>query len=94
MVENAIWRAMKPGDADRREALRLLPAADLNKVPHPQDSLNCLWLDSIVWAADGINRSATSANPKRLSPHKVFTGKPPHLQIVPFLQSGLMRVYR
>lgn len=47
-----------------------------------------------MWVVGGFNRSANTANLGRLSPYQVFTGKIPYLQLVPFLQPGVMRVTR
>ena len=94
VVENAIWRVMKAGHAARREALRLFPSAGITRVPHLNENLDTLWLEAAVWAADCFNRSATTANPGRISPYEVFSGKRPHLQLVPFMQPGMMRVHR
>ncbi|CAB1100171.1 unnamed protein product [Ectocarpus sp. CCAP 1310/34] len=50
--------------------------------------------ESCHWAAGGFNRSPTKANVGYKSPHELFTGRPPTLQIALFLQPGYMRVMR
>lgn len=68
--------------------------AGIGDILHLVKDLERLWLEAEVWAAGGFNRSATTANPGLTSPHQIFTGKAPPLQIVPFLQPGMMRVNR
>ncbi|CAB1098478.1 unnamed protein product [Ectocarpus sp. CCAP 1310/34] len=67
---------------------------DFTRVPGFGRDGERLWLESCHWAAGGFNRSPTKANVGYKSPHELFTGRPPPLQIVPFLQPGYMRVTR
>ncbi|CAB1112067.1 unnamed protein product [Ectocarpus sp. CCAP 1310/34] len=78
-AESAIWRVNK---------------ALFTRVPGFGRDGERLWLESCHWAAGGFNRSPTKANVGYKSPHELFTGRPPPLQIVPFLQPGYMRVMR
>ncbi|CAB1097724.1 unnamed protein product [Ectocarpus sp. CCAP 1310/34] len=93
-AESAIWRVNKAGHAARLEAPRLFPKIDFTRVPGFGRDGERLWLESCHWAAGGFNRSPTKANVGYKSPHELFTGRPPPLQIVPFLQPGYMRVTR
>ncbi|CAB1115173.1 unnamed protein product [Ectocarpus sp. CCAP 1310/34] len=93
-AEGAIWRVNKAGHAARLEAPRLFPKIDFTRVPGFGRDGERLWLESCHWAAGGFNRSPTKANVGYKSPHELFTGRPPPLQIVPFLQPGYMRVTR
>ena len=42
-----------------------------------------MWMESVLWASEGFNRSATAANNGMLSPHEVFYGGRPPLLILP-----------
>ena len=94
VAESAIWRTMKAGHAARCEATRLFPDITFGEIPHLGGNLDRLWLEAVVWAADGFNRSACLINPGKLPPYQLFTGKQPPRHIVPFLQPGMMRVNR
>ncbi|CAB1097277.1 unnamed protein product [Ectocarpus sp. CCAP 1310/34] len=93
-AESAIWRVKKAGHAARLEARRLFLKIDFTRVPGVGRDGERLWLESCHWAAGGFNRSPTKANVGYKSPHEFSTGRPPPLQIVPFLQPGYMRVMR
>ncbi|CAB1117587.1 unnamed protein product [Ectocarpus sp. CCAP 1310/34] len=93
-AESAIWRVNKAGHATRLKARRLFPKINFTRVPGFGRDGERLWLESCHWAAGGFNRSPTKANVGNKSPHELFTGRPPPLQIVPFLQPGYMRVTR
>ena len=49
--------------AARIEAAALYPTGDLPKID--------LWAEASSWACDAMNRTATSANPERKSPHEL-----------------------
>ncbi|CAB1104193.1 unnamed protein product [Ectocarpus sp. CCAP 1310/34] len=93
-AESAIWRVNKEGHTARLEARRLFPKIDFTRITGFGRDGERLWLESCHWAAGGLNRSPTEANVGYKSPHELFTGRPPPLQIVPFLQPGYMRVTR
>ncbi|CAB1105338.1 unnamed protein product [Ectocarpus sp. CCAP 1310/34] len=93
-AESAIWRVNKAGHAARLEARRLFPKIDFTRVHGFGRDGERLWLESCHWAAGGFNRSPTKANVGYKLPHELFTGRPPPLQIVPFLQPKYMRVTR
>ena len=47
-----------------------------------------------MWASEGFNRSATTANSGMLSPHEVFFGDRPPLPVLPFCKPAYHRVPR
>ncbi|CAB1118059.1 unnamed protein product [Ectocarpus sp. CCAP 1310/34] len=93
-AESTTWRVNKAGHAARLEARRLFPKIDFIRIPGFGRDGERLWLESCHWAAGGFNRSPVKANVGYKSPHELFTGRPPRLQIVSFLQPGYMRVTR
>ena len=94
VVESAIWRAMKVGHAARLEIRRLFPDVDLGKIPFVGANGNRLRLEAAHWPSDSFNRSATKANTGWRSPHEVFFGRQPDLQVIPSLYPGMVRVDR
>ena len=94
VVESAIWRAMKGGHAARLEIGRLFPDVDLGKIPFVGAYGNRLWLEAALGAFDCFNGSATKTNIGWRSPHEVFFGRLPDLQVIPFFHPGMMRVDR
>ena len=75
---------MKGGHAVHLEIGRLFPGVDLGKIPFVDASGNRLWLEAVLWVSERFNHSATKANTGRRSPHEVFFGRLPDLQLVPF----------
>ena len=53
-----------------------------------------LWMESLLWASECFNRSATAANDGWLSPHEIFYGNRPPLPLLPFFQPAYHRVPR
>ena len=53
-----------------------------------------LWAESLSWATDSLNRSATRANPQHRSPYEMWHGKPAPTRILPFLKPGFAKVQR
>ena len=49
-------------------------------------------MESVLWASEYFNRSATSANEGWLSPHEVFYGSRPPLSLLPFFKPAYHRV--
>ena len=47
-----------------------------------------MWAESYRWAADALNRSATTANPDKKSPDEVFFGEVPEVKLLPFFEPG------
>ena len=81
VVESAIWRSMKGDHAARREIRRLFLGVHFTGIPSISANGNCLRLEAVLWAADCFNRSATKANTGWRSPHEVFFGRLPDLQV-------------
>ena len=74
-VESGLSRAVKARHAARLEVNKLFPDVHLERlkgVRNPDDS--SWWMEPVMWASEGFNRSATSANSSMLSPHEVFFG--------------------
>ena len=43
-----------------------------------------LLMESVLWASERFDRSATTANSSILSPHEVFSGGRPPMPVLPF----------
>ena len=84
-VESGLSRAIKAGHAARIEANRLFPDVRLEQPEGVRDpDGTSLWMKSVLWASEGFNRSATTANGGMLSPYKIFYGSRPPMPILPF----------
>ena len=53
-----------------------------------------LWMESVLWASEGFNRSTTTVNSGMLSPHEVFFGDRPPMPVLPFCKPAYHRVPR
>ncbi|CAN0107392.1 unnamed protein product, partial [Sphacelaria rigidula] len=53
-----------------------------------------MWAESYRWAADALNRSATTDNPGKKSPDEVFYGEVPEVKLLPFFKPGYCRYKR
>ena len=74
-VESGLSRAIKAGHAARIEVNRLFPDVHLDQLKGVRDpDGTSLWMESVLWASEGFNRSATTANAGMLSPHEIFSG--------------------
>ena len=72
-VESGLSRAIKAGHAARIEVNRLFPNVHLERLEGVRDPYGAsLWMESVLWASEGFNRSATSANSGMLSPYEIF----------------------
>ena len=49
-------------------------------------------MESLLWASERLNRSATTANSGILSPHEVFVGGRPPMPVLPFCKPVYHRV--
>ena len=67
--------------AARIQAAALYPTGDVPKT-------ESLWAEASSWACDAMNRTATSANPERKSPHELWHGTVAPLRLLPFLKPG------
>ena len=51
-------------------------------------------MESVLWASEGFNRSATTANSGMLSPHEIFFGSRPPMPLLPFCKPAYHRIPR
>ena len=73
-VESGLSRAINAGHAARIEVNRLFPDVHLDQLKGVGDpDGTSLWMESVLWASEGFNRSATTAN-DRFPRTKVSTG--------------------
>ena len=74
---------------------KLFPDAHVERLKGVRDPDGSrLWMESILWASEGLSRSATTANSDMLSPHEVFfRGRPP-MPVLPFCTPVYHRVPR
>ena len=94
-VESALWRAFKAGHAARLGISKIYPDIRVNEVRGSTDAAaTTLWMESLLWASECFNRSATAANDGWLSPHEIFYGNRPPLPLLPFFQPAYHRVPR
>ena len=88
-VESGLSRAIKAGHAARIEVNRLFPDVHLEQMKGVRDpDGTSLWMESILWASEGFNRSATTANSGMLSPYEIFYGSRPPMPTLPFCKSA------
>ena len=72
-IESGLSRAIKAGHAARIEVNRLFPDVHLDQLKGVRDpDGTSLWMESVLWASEGFNRSATTANVGMLSPYEIF----------------------
>ena len=94
-VESGLSRALKAGHAARLEVNKLFPDVHLDQLKGVQDPDGAsLWMESVLWASVGFNRSATIANSGMLSPHEVFFGSRPPMPVLPFCKPAYHRIPR
>ena len=94
-VESGLSPAIKAGYAARIEVNRLFPDVHLERLKGVRDpDGSSLWMKSVLWASEGFNRSATTANSGMLSPYEVFYGNRPPMPILPFCKPAYHRVPR
>ena len=75
LVERALWNAFKAGHAARLGVSSIHPDIRLDEVPGSTDAAaTSLWMESLLWASECFNRSATATNEGWLSPIISFTG--------------------
>ena len=84
-MESGLSRANKAGHADRIEVNRLIPDVHLERLKGVRDpDGSSLLMESVLWASEGFNRSATTANSGMISPYEVFFGSCPPMPVLPF----------
>ena len=94
-VESGLSRAIKAGHAARIEVNRLFPDVHLEQRKGVRDpDSTSLLMESVLWALEGFNRSATTANGGMLSPHKIFYGSRPPMPTLPFCKPAYHRIPR
>ena len=94
-VESGLSRAIKAGHAARLEVNRIFPDVHLERLKGVRDpDGSSLWMESVLWASEGFNRSATAANSSMLSPHEIFFGRRPPMPVLPFCKPAYHRVPR
>ena len=94
-VAGGLSRAIKAGHAARIEVNRLFPDVHLERLKGVRDTDGTsLWMESVLWASEGFNRSATTANRGMLSPYEIFYGSRPSMPVLPFCKPACHRVPR
>ena len=94
-VESALWRACKAGHAARLGISKIYPDIRVNEVKGSTDAAaTSLWMESLLWASECFNRSATAANDGWLSPHEISYENRPPLPLLSFFQPAYHRVPR
>ena len=94
-VESGLSRAIKAGHAARIEVNRLFPDVHLERLKGVRDTDGTsLWMESVLWASEGFNRSTTTANTDMFSPYEVFYGSRPPMPALPFCKPTYHRVLR
>ena len=92
-VESGLSRAIKVGHAARIEVNSLFPDMHLERLKGVRDpDGSSLWMESVLWALEGFNRSATTANSGMLSPYEVFFGSRPPMPVLPFCKPAYHRI--
>ena len=94
-VESGLSRAIMEAHAARIEVNRLFPDVHLEIFKGVRDpDGSSLWMKSFLWASEGFNRSATTANRSMISPYEVIFGSRPPMSVLPFCKPAYHRVPR
>ena len=94
-VASGLSRAIKAGHAARLEVNKLFPNVHLERLKGVRDPDGfCFWMESVLWASEGFNHSATTVNSGMLSPYEVFFGDRPPMPVSPFCKPAYHRVPR
>ena len=94
-VESGLSRAIKAGHAARIEVNRLFPDVHLERLKGVRDpDGSSLWMESVLWASEGFNRSVTTANSGMILLYEVFYGSRPPMPVLPFCKPAYHRVPR
>ena len=95
LVKSGLSRAIKAGHAACIEVNRLFPDVHLEQLEGVRDpDGTSLWMESVLWASKGFNRSATTANGGMLSPNEIFYGSRPPMLTLPFCKLAYHRIPR
>ena len=74
---------------------RLFPDVHLEQLKGDRDpDGTSLRMESVLWASEGFNRSATTANSGMLSPYEIFYGSHPPMPTLPFCKPAYHRIPR
>ena len=77
------------------EGNRLFPDVHLEQLKGVRDPDGTrLWMESVLWASEEFNRSATTANGGMLSPYEIFYGSHPPMPTLPFCKPAYHRIPR
>ena len=94
-VEKGLSRAIKAGHAARIEVHRLFPDVHLELLKGVRDpDGTSLWMESVLWASEGLNRFATTANSGMVSSYEIFYGSRPPMPALPFCKPMYHRIPR
>ena len=94
-VESGLSRAIMAGHAARIEMNILFPDVHLEQLKGVRDKDGTsLWMESVLWASEGFDRSATTANGGMLSPYEIFYGSRPPMPTLPFCKPAYHRIPR
>ena len=94
-VESGLSRAIKVGHAARIEVNRLFPDVHMEQLKGVRDpDGTSLWMESVMWASEGFNRSATTANSGMLCLYEIFYGSCPPMPTLPFCKPAYHRIPR
>ena len=94
-MESGLSRTIEAAHASRLEVKKLFPDVHLERLRGARDrDGSSLWMEYILCASEGFNRSATTANSGMLSPHEVLLGGRPPIQVLPFCKSACQCVPR
>ena len=95
LVESGLSRAIEARHAARLEVNKLFPDVHLERLKGVRDlDDSSLWMESVFWASEGFNRSATTANSGMLASHEVFFGGRPPMPVLPSCKPAYHRVRR
>ena len=94
-MESGLSRAIKAGHAARIEVNKLFQDVHLETLKGVRDPVDSsLWMESVLWASEGLNRSATMASSEMLYPQEVFFGGQPPMPVLSFCKPAFHRVPR
>ena len=94
-VESGLSRATKAVHAACIEVNRLFRDVHLEQLKGVRDpDGTSLWMESVLWASEGFNRSATTANSGMLSPYETFYGSRSPMPTLPSCKPAYHRALR
>ena len=94
-VESGLSKAIKAGHATWLDINKLFPEEQLERIKGVRDpDGSSLWMKSVLWASEALNRSATTADSDMLFQHELFFGGHPPMAVSPFCKPAYHRVSR